>query len=33
MTMIKAILKEIRVKQYTKNMLVFAAPIFGGGAV
>lgn len=30
MTMIKAILKEIRVKQYTKNMLVFAAPIFGG---
>lgn len=24
------ILQEIRVKQYTKNMLVFAAPLFGG---
>lgn len=28
--MMKAILKEIRIKQYTKNALVFAAPLFGG---
>lgn len=26
----KVVLKEIRVKQYTKNILVFAAPLFGG---
>lgn len=28
--MLENILKEMRIKQYTKNLLVFAAPIFGG---
>lgn len=28
--MIKLILQEIRVKQYTKNVLVYAAPLFSG---
>lgn len=28
--MMKIILKEVRVKQYTKNFLVFAAPVFAG---
>ena len=30
MIMMKIILKEIRIKQYTKNFLVFAAPVFAG---
>lgn len=29
-TMIRLILQEIRVKQYTKNVLVYAAPLFNG---
>lgn len=30
MIMLKIVLKEIRIKQYTKNFLVFAAPVFAG---